>query len=79
MNDTFVKELNNPQPNASLGCGGGTQAEQTAAIVVAFEKELVENPADLFVVASDVTSTILSEARTFHPNPRSVQQPPGLG
>jgi len=38
MSDTFFKELNIPEPDVNLGCGGGTQAEQTAAIMVAFEK-----------------------------------------
>jgi UDP-N-acetylglucosamine 2-epimerase (non-hydrolysing) len=38
--------------------GGGSQAEQTAAILVSFEKELLENPADLVLVVGDVTSTM---------------------
>ena len=38
MSDTFFEELGIPAPNVNLGCGGGTQAEQTAAIMVAFEK-----------------------------------------
>ncbi len=58
MSDTFFEELNIPEPDANLGCGGGTQAEQTAAILVAFEKELMENPADLVLVVGDVTSTM---------------------
>lgn len=58
MSDTFFKELNIPEPDANLGCGGGTQAEQTAAIMIAFEKELMANPADLVVVVGDVTSTM---------------------
>ena len=58
MSETFFKELNIPQPNANLGCGGGTQAEQTAAIMIAFEKELLANPADLVMVVGDVTSTM---------------------
>lgn len=58
MSDTFFKELNIPEPDANLGCGGGTQAEQTAAIMVAFEKELLANPTDLVVVVGDVTSTM---------------------
>jgi UDP-N-acetylglucosamine 2-epimerase (non-hydrolysing) len=58
MSDTFFKELNIPVPDANLGCGGGTQAEQTAAIMVAFEKELLANPADLVMVVGDVTSTM---------------------
>lgn len=58
MSETFFQELNIPEPNANLGCGGGTQAEQTAAIMIAFEKELIANPADLVIVVGDVTSTM---------------------
>lgn len=58
MSDTFFKELNIPEPEINLGCGGGTQAEQTAAIMVAFEKELIANPTDLVMVVGDVTSTM---------------------
>ncbi len=58
MSDTFFKELNIPEPDVNLGCGGGTQAEQTAAIMMAFENELMHNPADLVMVVGDVTSTM---------------------
>ncbi|HMO61142.1 MAG TPA: UDP-N-acetylglucosamine 2-epimerase (non-hydrolyzing) [Ferruginibacter sp.] len=58
MSDTFFEELNIPHPHVNLECGGGSQAEQTAAIMVAFEKELISNPADLVVVVGDVTSTM---------------------
>jgi UDP-N-acetylglucosamine 2-epimerase (non-hydrolysing) len=58
MSDTFFKELNIPQPDTNLACGGGSQAEQTAAILIAFEKELEANPADLVMVVGDVTSTM---------------------
>lgn len=58
MSETFFEELNIPQPDVNLGCGGGTQAEQTAAIMVAFEKELMANPCDCILVVGDVTSTM---------------------
>ena len=29
MSETFFTELNIPTPDVNLGCGGGTQAEQT--------------------------------------------------
>lgn len=58
MSDTFFTELNIPHPDVNLECGGGTQAEQTAAIMVAFEKELMANPTDLVLVVGDVTSTM---------------------
>ena len=58
MSGSFFEELNIPAPDANLGVGGGTQAEQTAGIMVEFEKELMQNPTDLVVVVGDVTSTM---------------------
>ena len=58
MSDTFFEELGIPTPDVNLGCGGGTQAEQTANIMVAFEKDLMANPTDLVLVVGDVTSTM---------------------
>ncbi|MEE1070445.1 MAG: UDP-N-acetyl glucosamine 2-epimerase [Paludibacteraceae bacterium] len=58
MSDTFFEELGISAPDTNLGCGGGTQAEQTAAIMVAFEKELIAHPADVVLVVGDVTSTM---------------------
>ncbi len=58
MSDTFFEELGIPAPDVNLGCGGGTQAEQTAHIMVAFEKELLVHPTDVVLVVGDVTSTM---------------------
>ncbi len=58
MSKTFFNQLNIPEPHANLECGGGTQAEQTAAIMVKFEQYLQNNPTDLVVVVGDVTSTM---------------------
>ena len=58
MSDTFFEELGIPQPDVNLGCGGGTQAQQTANIMVAFEADLLEHPTDLVLVVGDVTSTM---------------------
>lgn len=58
MSGDFFEQLNIPEPDANLGGGGGTQAEQTAAIMIAFEKELMENRPDLVLVVGDVTSTL---------------------
>ena len=58
MSDTFFEELGIPMPDVNLGCGGGTQAEQTANIMVAFERDLMQNPTDLVLVVGDVTSTM---------------------
>lgn len=58
MSDTFFEELGIPMPDVNLGCGGGTQAEQTANIMVAFEQYLLAHPCDLVLVVGDVTSTM---------------------
>lgn len=58
MSDTFFEELNIPRPDVNLGVGSGSQAEQTAGIMIAFEKELLRNPTDLVIVVGDVTSTM---------------------
>ncbi len=58
MSGSFFEELEIPTPHNNLECGGGTQAEQTANIMVAFEKELLAYPADVVLVVGDVTSTM---------------------
>ena len=58
MSGSFFEELDIPQPHVNLDAGGGTQAEQTAHIMVAFEKDLLAHPADLVLVVGDVTSTM---------------------
>lgn len=58
MSHTFFEELNIPKPDVNLECGGGSQAEQTAAIMINFEKDLIANPTDLVLVVGDVTSTM---------------------
>lgn len=58
MSGDFFEQLGIPEPHANLEAGGGTQAEQTASIMIRFEKELIDNPADLLLVVGDVTSTM---------------------
>jgi len=58
MSDSFFQQLGIPQPDVNLECGGGTQAEQTANIMIKFEQELLKNPTDLLIVVGDVTSTM---------------------
>jgi UDP-N-acetylglucosamine 2-epimerase (non-hydrolysing) len=58
MSTTFFKELGIPEPNVNLACGGGTQAEQTASIMIRFEEYLLEHRSDLVLVVGDVTSTM---------------------
>lgn len=58
MSGSFFEQLNIPEPHRNLEAGGGSQAEQTAAILVRFEEELLQNPSDLVLVVGDVTSTM---------------------
>lgn len=58
MSGQFFKDLDIPSPTINLAAGGGTQAEQTAAIMVGFERYLQDHPTDLVVVVGDVTSTM---------------------
>lgn len=58
MSGDFFDQLGIPEPHANLEAGSGSQAEQTAAIMIRFEKELIDNPSDLVLVVGDVTSTM---------------------
>ena len=58
MSRDFFDQLGIPDPHVNLQAGGGTQAEQTAHIMVRFEAELTRHPADLVLVVGDVTSTM---------------------
>lgn len=58
MSGDFFEELGIPEPDENLGAGGGTQAEQTAAIMIGYEKLLMNQTADICLVVGDVTSSM---------------------
>jgi UDP-N-acetylglucosamine 2-epimerase (non-hydrolysing) len=58
MSDDFFEQLGIPEPDVNLGAGGGSQAEQTAAIMIGFEKDLLKKKPDVVLVVGDVTSTM---------------------
>ena len=58
MSEVFFKELGLPRPDVDLGVGSGTHAQQTAAIMAAFEPVLLQHAPDLVLVVGDVNSTI---------------------
>ena len=58
MSQTFFDDLDLPAPDAYLGVGSGSHAEQTAKIMLAFEKFLQEDPPDWVIVVGDVNSTL---------------------
>ncbi|MDH4980675.1 UDP-N-acetylglucosamine 2-epimerase (non-hydrolyzing) [Hyphomicrobium sp. D-2] len=58
MSGDFFTQLGIPEPDINLESGSGTQAEQTAAIMVRYEKLLLDAPSKLCLVVGDVTSTM---------------------
>lgn len=58
MSKVFFKDLGLPQPDFYLGVGNGSHAEQTAKIMIEFEKILLKEKPDLIIVVGDVNSTI---------------------
>lgn len=47
-----------PEPDCNLGVGSGTHAQQTAAVMQAFEPVLLERKPDMVLVYGDVNSTV---------------------
>ena len=58
MSDVFFRDLGLPEPHIHLGVGGGTHAENTGGVMIAFEKVCLERRPDLVVVVGDVNSTL---------------------
>jgi UDP-N-acetylglucosamine 2-epimerase (non-hydrolysing) len=58
MSDVFFEELEIPKPDYYLECGGGSHAEQTAKIMLRFEKVCLNEKPDLILVVGDVNSTL---------------------
>lgn len=58
MSAEILDDLSFPAPDYSLGVGSGSHGEQTAKVLVAFEKILLEERPAVVVVAGDVNSTL---------------------
>jgi UDP-N-acetylglucosamine 2-epimerase (non-hydrolysing) len=58
MSRVFFDELEIPEPDYYLGAGSGSHAEQTAKVMVEFEKVCVEEKPDVAIVVGDVNSTL---------------------
>ncbi len=58
MSGDFFTQLGIPAPDVNLEVGSGTQAEQTAAILVRYERLLLDACSQLCLVVGDVTSTM---------------------
>ncbi len=58
MSKAFFDDLGMPKPDIDLGVGSGSHAEQTAKIMVLFEKVCLTEKPDLVIVVGDVNSTM---------------------
>lgn len=58
MSKIFFDDLELPKPHFYLGVGSGSHAEQTARVMIEFEKILLAEKPDLVIVVGDVNSTI---------------------
>ncbi|MDD5277475.1 MAG: UDP-N-acetylglucosamine 2-epimerase (non-hydrolyzing) [Methylovulum sp.] len=58
MNDVFFDELGIPAPDVFMAAGGGSHAQQTAKIMVAFEELCQAERPDAVLVVGDVNSTL---------------------
>ena len=58
MSRAFFEQLGIPEPDIDLEVGSGTQAEQTAAVMVRYEQVLLAQGSDLCLVVGDVNSTM---------------------
>jgi UDP-N-acetylglucosamine 2-epimerase (non-hydrolysing) len=57
MSDVFWRELGLPAPDLHLGIGSGSHAEQTAGVMLAYERMCLARPPDWVVVVGDVNAT----------------------
>jgi len=58
MNEVFFEELGIPAPDVFMAAGGGSHAQQTARIMVAFEELCQAQRPDVVLVVGDVNSTL---------------------
>lgn len=58
MSQSFFVDLGMPKPDINLEVGSGSHAEQTAKIMIEFEKVCLQQMPDLVVVVGDVNSTM---------------------
>lgn len=58
MSGVFFDELGIPAPDHHLDCGGGSHAEQTGKIMLAFERICLQQHPDCVLVVGDVNSTL---------------------
>ena len=78
MSDVFFDELGIRTPDHNLEVGSGSHAEQTAAVMAAFEPLVRAIEPDVVVVVGDVNSTVACSLVTAKLGPRIAHVEAGL-
>ncbi|MBL7066315.1 MAG: UDP-N-acetylglucosamine 2-epimerase (non-hydrolyzing) [Candidatus Marinimicrobia bacterium] len=60
MSESFFRELSIPEPDYNLGVGSANHGEQTAKMLIAIEKILIDLKPDIVLIYGDTNSTIAS-------------------
>ncbi len=58
MSRDFFDQLSIPRPDLNLEVGSGSQAEQSGAMMIGYEKAIINKRPDMCLVVGDVTSTM---------------------
>jgi UDP-N-acetylglucosamine 2-epimerase (non-hydrolysing) len=66
MSEIFLEELGVPAPDHMLGAGGGTHAEQLAAVIERIAPVLEAERPELVIVPGDVNSTLAAALACAH-------------
>lgn len=66
MSEIFLEELGVPAPDHMLGAGGGTHAEQLAAVIERIAPVIEQERPDLVIVPGDVNSTLAAALACAH-------------
>jgi len=74
LSDIFFKQLQLPKPDINLEAGSKSHAEQTAEIMIKFEKVILKEKPDLVLVYGDVNSTLAASVvcAKIHQNGKPV-------
>jgi UDP-N-acetylglucosamine 2-epimerase (non-hydrolysing) len=78
MSKIFFDDLELPYPDFYLGVGSGSHAEQTAKVMIEFEKILLQEKPEVIIVVGDVNSTIACSLVASKLNVKVVHVEAGL-
>src|SRR4030042_1880800 len=78
MSTVFFKDLKLPEPHFYLGVGGGSHAQQTAGVMIEFEKVMMREEPDLVIVVGDVNSTLACSITSAKLNTKVAHVEAGL-